>query len=127
MGDFFHLYDKNKFKKLNFRESNSHNQKQIKICNCKYIKLSESIPYICGQLVYLLKAIHVLNLYSIHIESGLETPGTHVRVSGARLPWHAVRPTAGLLLGCITNLLADSSCSRHLAELCHLPCVDLDI
>lgn len=88
--------------------------------------MPEGLLYICGQLIYLfLKAVRVLNLDSNHMANGLETPGTRVRSYGARLPWHAVRPTAGLLLGRTTNLPADSSCSRLLAEPCHLPCVDL--
>lgn len=54
--------------------------------------------------LHFFKAARFWNLDSNHMAGGLETPGLHVRGWGTRLPWHAVRPTAGLLLGVAANL-----------------------
>lgn len=77
-----------------------HIYKYIKVkCLCAFCTV-----YMCRVGIYFLKPVPFLNLDSNHMASGLETPGMHVRGQGTRLPWHAVRPTAGLLLGITTNL-----------------------
>lgn len=60
----------------------------------------------CMQMISLhfFKAARFWNLDSNHMAGGLETPGLHVRGWGTRLPWRAVRPTAGLLLGIAADL-----------------------
>lgn len=93
--------------KRNLNKLNSYDQKSILNTYLKMHKCNMPVCFlcICRQLANLfLMAVHFLNLDSSHMVGGLVTPGRHVRGQGTRLPWHTVRPTAGLLLGISTNL-----------------------
>lgn len=107
--DVIQVKRKRNLKKLNCIKLNGYNQRYIyKIHIYKYtnVRCPCAFSTACMRMISLhfFKAARFWNLDSNHMAGGLETPGLHVRGWGTRLPWHAVRPTAGLLLGVAANL-----------------------